>query len=319
MMPARAFVLGAGLGTRLKPLTDGRPKPLVPIYGKPLITFAFDHLIASGVTGFVVNTHHCPEAYPAILGGSGETLDYAGCEVRLRHEPILLDTGGGIRNVADLIGREDFVVYNGDVLADFPLAPAFEWHARSGNLATLVLRSSGGPLQIRMSNETGLITNFRDRLPGTSDPAFLFTGISILSPEIFPHIPEGGILSIISTYTSLILDGARIGGFIVDSGAWFDLGSINAYLDAHSWLASHHLSYTPASWPVPVDPTADVDPEASLAGFNAVGPGARIGRDATLTDCVVWENARIAPHSELVRCIVRDGREASGSRVEAVI
>lgn len=318
-MPARAFVLGAGLGTRLRPLTEDRPKPLVPIYGKPLITFAFDHLIASGVTGFVVNTHHRPEAYPAILGGSGETLDYAGCNVRLRHEPVLLDTGGGIRNVADLLGGQNFVVYNGDVLADFPLTPVFEWHTQSGNLATLVLRSSGGPLQVRMSRETGLITNFRDRLPATSDPAFLFTGISILSPEIFPHIPEGEILSIISTYASLILRGARIGGFIADAGAWFDLGSINAYLDAHAWLASHHLSYAPASWPVLLDPTADVAADAALTGFNAVGTGARIGHGAKLTDCVVWENARVAPGSELVRCIVRDGREASGSRMEAVI
>ena len=66
----KAFVLGAGLGTRLRPLTDHRPKPLVPLFGKPLITFGFDHLIANGITSFAVNTHHCPKAYGQLLKGN---------------------------------------------------------------------------------------------------------------------------------------------------------------------------------------------------------------------------------------------------------
>ena len=152
----KAFVLGAGLGTRLRPLTERRPKPLVPLYGKPLITFGFDHLIASGITSFIVNTHHCPEAYDQLLPGAR----YRGFPVEYRHEPILLDTGGGIKNVESFVGNEPFVAYNGDILTDFPLRPAIDRHLESGNLATMVLRSSGGPLHIQ--SRDGLVTEVHE-------------------------------------------------------------------------------------------------------------------------------------------------------------
>jgi UTP-glucose-1-phosphate uridylyltransferase len=119
-----AFVLGAGLGTRLRPLTEERPKPLVPLVHKPLITFAFDHLHAVGVRRFVVNTHHRPQTYDAILNGKNGRAEYRGCEVVFRHEPELLDTGGGIGNIRDLVGNEPFLVHNGDVLADLRRALA---------------------------------------------------------------------------------------------------------------------------------------------------------------------------------------------------
>src|SRR5277367_3594550 len=99
-----AFVLGAGLGTRLRPLTDLVPKPLLPIFGKPIITFALDHLITYGVERFVVNTHHLPdqinELFDAKADG-GELVPsgtYRGREVTVLYEPALLETGGGIRN-----------------------------------------------------------------------------------------------------------------------------------------------------------------------------------------------------------------------------
>src|SRR3954469_8725101 len=91
----QAFVLGAGLGTRLKPLTDDLPKPLVPIFQKPLITFAFDHLIASGVQEFIVNTHHLPERFAETF----PETHYRGIPITFVHEAIRLETGGGIKNV----------------------------------------------------------------------------------------------------------------------------------------------------------------------------------------------------------------------------
>src|SRR6059036_2757551 len=90
----QAFVLGAGLGTRLRPLTDDLPKPLVPIFQKPLITFALDHLIGAGIGNFVINTHRLPQLFQqSFFEGS-----YRGCPVALLHEPDLLETGGGIKN-----------------------------------------------------------------------------------------------------------------------------------------------------------------------------------------------------------------------------
>lgn len=306
----QAFVLGAGLGTRLRPLTGRLPKPLVPLYHKPLITFAFDHLLAAGVESFVVNTHHCPEAFSREFGAEG----YRGHPLQFRNEPVLLDTGGGIRNVEDLLGAEPFVVYNGDVLADFPIKPVIGEHLRSGNIATLVLRSGGGPPHVQWNPATKLVSDIRGALGNRTDPSFLFSGISILSPEIFPHIPGGQVTSIIPVYLDLIRAG-RVGGALVDEGLWLDLGSRAAYLDAHRLLrpGGHRLSHAMPGWPCPVHPSAQIHPAARLLGACAVGPGAVVGEGATLRDCVLWKNAEVAEGARLERCIVRDGQRARGT------
>jgi rfaE bifunctional protein nucleotidyltransferase chain/domain len=228
---ATAFVLGAGLGTRLRPLTDTRPKPLVPVFNKPLITFAFDHLIASGVEKFVVNTHHRPEAYGQLLGESLGRCDYRGHEVFFRHEPVLLETGGGIKNAAGLLGDAPFLVYNGDVLADFPLAPLLRAHTGSGHIATLALRSTGTERRIQFDAASGLVTDMRGLIGGRPEPAFLYTGVGIFSPEIHNHIADGEIVSIIPVLVDLMRRGARVGGVVVDDGVWFDIGNIDAYLE----------------------------------------------------------------------------------------
>lgn len=324
----KAFVLGAGLGTRLRPLTDHRPKPLVPLYGKPLITFGFDHLLASGITSFVVNTHHRPEAYDRLLPGN----HYRGFPVEYRHEPILLDTGGGIKNVESFVGDDPFVAYNGDVLADFPLRPAIDRHLQSGHIATLVLRSSGGPLHVQSLD--GLVTDIRGRLaneqasrllsqtgnrdgrptPADQPPSYLFTGITILSPEIFRHIPAGEIVSIIPIYLDLLRAGVKIGAHIADEGLWFDLGTRDSYLAAHSLLrpGGVQLSYVRDDWPAVVADSAHVAPSARLQGACSIGNGVTVGEGAILQDCVLWENAVAAPQSRLTRCVVRDGMAADG-------
>src|SRR5258708_6716594 len=131
----QAFVLGAGLGTRLRPLTDDLPKPLIPIFQKPLITFALDHLIDVGITKFFVNTHHRPERFTEFFGRdaalrrpggrpSGPSLHlgfYRDHEITFQYEPERLETGGGIKNIEKLLGTEPFIVYSGDLLTDFAL------------------------------------------------------------------------------------------------------------------------------------------------------------------------------------------------------
>ena len=113
-----AFILGAGLGKRLRPLTEGCPKPLLPLGGRPIITYAMDHLLSVGVDRFIVNTHHCSEAYREKFPDA----TWRGRSIIFRHEPMLLDTGGGLKNIEDLLaGDEAILCYNGDVIARFPL------------------------------------------------------------------------------------------------------------------------------------------------------------------------------------------------------
>lgn len=317
-----AFVLGAGLGTRLRALTADRPKPLVPIFGKPLITFAFDHLRAAGVRKFVVNTHHRPEAYATYLGAKEGRAEYAGLPVHLRHEPVLLDTGGGIKNVEDLLGEAPFLVQNGDVLADVPLDRLIERHLNAGNVATLLLRSSGGPAQVQLNDATGLVTDIRGAIGGRTDPAYLFSGIYVLSPQIFRHIPAGEIVSIVPVFLEMIAAGERVGGIVLDEGTWFDLGTRESYLEAHRRFARPEsaLSYPlDRAWPELVHPTAQVGEGVTFEGVCAIGPGAEIGSGVYMKDCVLWENAKIASRSSLSACIVREGRSAEGLLSDADI
>src|SRR5437867_5193526 len=137
----QAFVLGAGLGTRLRPLTEDLPKPLVPIFQKPLVTFAFDHLIDIGITKFLANTHHQPERFAEAFPQS----TYRDRRIQFFHEPDLLETAGGIANIVDSLGNEPLLVYNGDILTDLPIGRLIDNHFRENNIVTLALRSGGGP------------------------------------------------------------------------------------------------------------------------------------------------------------------------------
>ena len=165
--PRTAFILGAGLGTRLRPLTEHCPKPLLRLGNEPLVFRAMRALHQAGTRRFLINTHHCPEvwtqAFPA-----GKFLD---AEVRLVHEPVLLDTGGGLANVAELLTDEDrdLIVWNGDILSGVDLAAAVEHHRSNGAEATLVVREQGPVKNVRITDE-GDVTDLRDRR-GATDPA----------------------------------------------------------------------------------------------------------------------------------------------------
>src|SRR5438067_13196445 len=122
----QAFVLGAGLGKRLRPLTDDLPKPLVPIFQKPLITFALDHLIDIGIESFMINTHRLPEQFANAFANQ----TYRDRRVRLVHEPELLGTGGGIKNIEPYLKSAPFIAYSGDVLTDIDLQALIDEHFR---------------------------------------------------------------------------------------------------------------------------------------------------------------------------------------------
>jgi mannose-1-phosphate guanylyltransferase len=300
----KAFVLGAGLGERLRPLTAQLPKPLVPVFHKPLITYAFDHLRALGVDDFVINTHHLPRAYDDAFP-KGE---YEGASVQMRFEPIRLETAGGIENVRDLLGDDDsFFVYNGDILTNLPLEPAIAQHVARGSIITLILRSQGPALHIAYDGGQGVVTDIRNQL-GSGDPGtHLFTGIYIVSPEFYQFLTPGKVESVIPIFLDLIRQGRRIDAVVADDGYWWDLGSRGAYLAAHHDLQSA----LPA-----IDPASEVAASATLVGLNVVGPGAVVEAGAVLRDCILWPRARVAAGVHLERCIVRSDVVASESGVD---
>src|SRR5437016_3975163 len=159
----QAFVLGAGLGKRLRPLTDDLPKPLIPIFQKPLITFALDHLIDLGIESFVINTHRLPEQFANAFANR----TYRDRPVRLVHEPELLGTGGGIKNIEPHLKSAPFIAYSGDVLTDIELQPLIDEHFRCGNDVTLALRDTGLAAAVAFRN--GRVFHIENRHGGRGD------------------------------------------------------------------------------------------------------------------------------------------------------
>ena len=280
-MIRKAFVLAAGLGTRLRPLTDQLPKPLIPIGRKPLITFAFDHLIAdAGVEEFIVNTHHRAEAFPDVFPDTS----YRGRPLHFRHEPVLLDTGGGIRNIVDLLGPQPdtLLIYNGDILTDLPIGPAIAHHRASGNEVTLVLRTKDGPKTLAWDPSSGRVLDIRNRL-GTGQPDdYSFACVYLVEPAFFARIPAGEVISVIPIFLEMIRQGAKLGGVLIDDGDWRDLGTRGEYLRVHRDLHAQNLSgeafprYGAANpgWRDWIDPTAIIAPGRP----RARGIGHRSGR-----------------------------------------
>lgn len=221
-----AFILGAGLGTRLRPLTENMPKPLLPIGGRPMITYAMEHLCAVGVQRFIINTHHCAEKYQEVFPDGS----WQGIPITFRHEPVLLDTAGGIKNIEDLIvSDERIIVYNGDIITNLPLGPLVNRHFELRTQVTLVLRSRGPLLNVNIDSG-GFICDMRNLLKHPGIQSCLFAGIYILETTFLRQLKAGKIESIVLPLIESIRDKPRsIGGIVVDDGFWYDLGTIEEY------------------------------------------------------------------------------------------
>ena len=307
-MITQAFVLGAGLGMRLRPLTEDLPKPLIPIFQKPLITFVLDHLIAAGVRSFIINTHHRAAMFQELFVEG----NYRDNPVQLVHEPEILGTGGGIKNVESLLRDEHFISYSGDLLTDIEIEPLVEEHFRAGNDVTLALRetSHGKDVALDGSRVVDIVKRYGHE--GRYD----FAGICVWTRAIFERISPGQHISYISVLGEWIGQGGKVGGVVLNERTWFNIGSRKEYLAVHRTIQEEHWKpdYVKSpDWPVQVAADAVVDPSASLLGFCAIGAGCRVGPNAILENTILWPGAQIASRSHLRNCIVRSQRKAEGN------
>ncbi|MDP1990817.1 MAG: phosphotransferase [Syntrophales bacterium] len=221
-----AFILGAGLGMRLRPLTKECPKPLLPVGGRPLITFAMDHCLTAGVGRFIVNTHHCPAAYDRAF----PEKRWRGRPILFSHEPVLLDTAGGLKNIEGLLAADEtLLVYNGDILSDIPLGRLLETHAAGGKEITLVLRSDGPLMNVALDAE-GAVCDLRGLLENPGVRLCLFTGIYAVEKRFFRRLTPGKVESIVPVLAEMIREtSGSVGSVVIDEGIWRDIGDPEAY------------------------------------------------------------------------------------------
>lgn len=305
----RAMILGAGLGTRLRPLTNELPKPVVPFFDRPLAAHALAVLAEVGVTEVVMNTHYLGDRVePALRAFVPE-----GMRLTMAHEPVLLGTGGGVRaalaRLSDLLGDPDpsepILLMNGDVLFFPDLRAALETHARRSALATMVVREHPRAAElgaVHLVREPGAARDVK-RILGPVDAehdATMFTGVHVLSPRAIAMLPPEGCI-VRQGYLPWLKAGERVAAH-VESAPFRDCGSLGEYHAAHLDVLEGRLR-RPS---VALDARGWVAPDAVVEG-------------ATLEACAIGARAHVAPGVALRRVVLWPGARATESATDAVI
>ncbi len=230
----KAMVLAAGLGTRLRPLTDERPKALVEIGGRTLLEITLTRLREFGIRDVIVNVHHFAEMIAEYL----KAHDNFGMRVELsREDELLLDTGGGLKNAGWFFvedgGDEPFLLHNVDVLSTIDFGEMVKAHKRARALATLAVqkRETSRLLlfdgALRLCGRRMVKTGKDEVVRGGEDlQALAFTGVHVISPRMIGMMRERGVFSIIDVYLRLAGVGEVVQGFRADGYLWRDLGKL---------------------------------------------------------------------------------------------
>jgi NDP-sugar pyrophosphorylase family protein len=256
----KAMILAAGLGTRLRPLTDNIPKALVELNGRTLLETTINRLKSFGVAEFIINAHHHAEKIVSFL----HSKNNFGVRIEIsREDELLLDTGGGLKKVSWFFlegnSSEPFLLHNVDVLSSIDLRQMLEAHKKSSALATLAVMQRPSSRQLLFDQTNSLIgrrikdidtlvssTSTKPATPDTCHPErsegsafsshsplpFAFSGIHVISPRLLPLITESGVFSIIDTYLRLAGQSEKISAFRADPFYWRDLGRLEDLREA---------------------------------------------------------------------------------------
>jgi NDP-sugar pyrophosphorylase family protein len=230
----KAMIFAAGVGSRLKPLTDFKPKALVEIEGKPLLFYAIKKLAAAGCTGIIVNVHHFANQIVEYLHQN----DNFGIDIQISDETdLLLDTGGGLKKASWFFSdASPFFVYNVDVISDISLDKMLDVHAKTGSMATLAVMNRQTSRYLLWDNDF-FLAGWRNKEKNIDKISrhvshyneLAFSGIQVLNPIIFSYFKhDNPVFSILDLYLD-VAKYEKIAGYNHSGDAWFDLGKYNEF------------------------------------------------------------------------------------------
>ena len=301
--PCSAFILAAGLGTRLRPLTLHRPKPLLPVCGVPMLDQSLALARAHGHAHVLVNAHHLWEQVAAWAEGAGAEL-----QVEL---PDILGTGGGLKAARDRLAPR-FVVLNADILTDVDLGALLDAVPAGGAAMALGTDPDVAARAPVLADRDGVLVKLRELVPEQPGglPGTHFTGLHALDRATLDRVPDGFACIVRSAYLELVP--ARAVQAIRHAGLWVDIGTPADYLRAN--LAVLRGDVRP---PLDVWTRGTRGPGESWCGDGAIidgavtecvlGAGARVPRGTSLTRCVVWDGVTVPAGLDLTDAIVYDG------------
>lgn len=337
----KAMVLCAGLGTRLRPLTNRWPKPAMPLLAGPLFRYSLATLTHAGVTAVGINTHHLPLVMEATARAELEPLaiSHEGGEIQ--------GTGGGIRGLKDFLRDDDFVVLNGDVLFSVDLRPVIDAHRASGAAASMVLlpMPEGESYNAVELDASHAVRRIAGQGPGGERlTGWHFTGVHVMSPAVFDFMAPSGAEDINrDVYVRMLEKGLSIRGHVLQSREvyWSDLGTPQRYAATHQHLLFGQVPLAPFGERGPfagmhrgagnfwVHPSAQLDPDLKVAGpafFGegcvveagvrigagvSIGRGARVGQGARLNRVAVLDGAAVPAGVQWMDLLVGPGESVS--------
>lgn len=300
--PKQAVVLAAGLGTRLRPLTLARPKPLMPLWNVPLLERILRLLEEWGVERIAVNLHSLPEEIQAFLDRRDSRA-----EIRTSYEPEILGTAGALRPLRSFLGAEPFWVVNADIAARVAVEPLLQAFATGHGLAAAWLEPKKGPRTVE-ADRRGRITCYRSPTPGVPG-TFTFCGLQLVSPRIFEFLPDRPFCTLVEAYENALTCGVCVQGAVVKGSFWDDAGTIDAYLRLHDRGAAAKGM-----------PPEERDQQLVDGGLELglwVSEGAEVAEDVRGSRSVVFGETRVLPGSVLKGCVIGGG--CVGGRLDDVV
>lgn len=306
----RALVLAAGLGTRLRPLTDQVPKPLLPVAGVPILGHTLAQLAALGCEAAAVNLHHLGDQIRHRFGDS-----FAGMPLTWSEEPELLGTLGALHPLRELFAPADLVILvNGDSLCRWPLRKLVRRHLAGGAAATLLLTTRPDPAAFGGGvgiDRAGNILSFRPGDPERGEVVrrHVFAGAHVFAPDLIAGVGPGFSDIVRDLYIPMLAQGAAIRA-VVDSGAWHDMGTPQRFLEGT-------LDFARAGWPERLWRRSWISPEASLGSgarvkHSSIEAGAKVGEGARVERSILLPGARVGKG-----CVAREVILGFGASVPA--
>lgn len=299
----KAVVLVGGEGTRLRPLTETIPKPLVPFMNRPFLDHVLDHLAEHGVDEVVCSSPYLEAVFHEFL----ETRAGRPPAVRWITEAQPLGTAGAIAGARDLLDGT-FLALNGDILTDMDLGALVEAHRRRGAVATIALHrvEDARPFGLVETEAGGRVVAFREK-PERPVAAAINAGVYVLEPAALSRVPPGRMVSIErETYPELIARGDPVFASVA-AGYWLDLGTPEAYLRAHTDALDGRIAeYRNPSRPT-LAPGARVEPGATVGPHVVAGPGAVVGTGARIDRSVLHAEATVGPGARVDSSILGAG------------
>ncbi len=292
----QAIILAAGFGTRLRPYTLVRPKPLFPILNRPLLHLLLDMLYDAGCESIVVNAHH-------LAAQIRESVQSKYPKVYVQVEEEILGTGGSLRLAQGMLAREPVLVMNGDIFHTIDVVSLYEHHCLSGNAVTMAMHDYPRFNSVEVQGDK--VVSFQ---AGKGSRQLAFTGIHVVEPEVIDMIPAHSFFHIIDLYKELAACG-RVGLQRVDGTFWRDIGTPGDYLQLHRELLTGALGsefssagHMKSGWLFGTD--VEQGETCKFHEWGCLGNGVQLGNSVELKRSVVWDKAKIPEGSRIKDAIV---------------